>query len=50
MNAMRNFTVAAIDAGEAPAVPSAISKYHLTEMGRKIVIDAMDIHGGKEFV
>ncbi len=47
MNATRNFTVAAIDAGEAPAVPSAISKYHLTEMGRQIIIDAMDIHGGK---
>lgn len=47
MNATRNFTVAAIDAGEAPAVPSAISKYHLTEMGRQIVTDAMDIHGGK---
>jgi acyl-CoA dehydrogenase len=47
MKATRNFTVAAIDAGEAPAVPSAISKYHLTEMGRQVVIDAMDIHGGK---
>ncbi|MBX9585644.1 MAG: acyl-CoA dehydrogenase [Gammaproteobacteria bacterium] len=47
MNATRNFTVAAIDGGEAPAVPSAISKYHLTEMGRTVVIDAMDIHGGK---
>lgn len=47
MHATRNFTVAAIDAGEAPAVPSAISKYHLTEMGRQVVIDAMDIHGGK---
>ncbi len=47
MLATRNFTVAAIDAGEAPAVPSAISKYHLTEMGRQVGIDAMDIHGGK---
>ena len=47
MQATRNFTVAAIDAGEAPAVPSAISKYHLTEMGRQVGQDAMDIHGGK---
>jgi alkylation response protein AidB-like acyl-CoA dehydrogenase len=30
-----------------PAVASAILKYHLTEMSRKIVIDTMDIHGGK---
>lgn len=47
MTATRNFTVAAIDAGEAPAVPSAISKYHVTEMGRQVVNDAMDVHGGK---
>jgi acyl-CoA dehydrogenase len=45
--ATRNFTVASIDAGEAPAVPSAISKYQLTEMGRRVGMDAMDIHGGK---
>lgn len=30
-----------------PAVASAILKYHTTEMGRQIIIDAMDIHGGK---
>ncbi len=33
--------------GEDPAVPSAILKYHCTEMGRKIANDAMDVHGGK---
>ncbi|MDQ2995010.1 MAG: acyl-CoA dehydrogenase [Pseudomonadota bacterium] len=47
MNATRLFTVAAIDNGEAPAVPSAISKYYVTEMGRIVVNAAMDVHGGK---
>ena len=47
MNAARAVTTAAIDAGEKPAVPSAILKYHCTEIGREICNDAMDIHGGK---
>lgn len=47
MNAVRLFTVAAVDRGQMPAVPSAISKFHTTELGRKVVNDAMDIHGGK---
>lgn len=47
MEATRVFTVGAIDRGEKPAVPAAISKYHVTELGRRIVNDAMDIHGGK---
>ncbi|MGI9263736.1 MAG: acyl-CoA dehydrogenase [Gammaproteobacteria bacterium] len=46
-DAGRSVTTAAIDAGEKPAVPSAILKYHSTEMGRVIGNDAMDIHGGK---
>lgn len=46
-DSMRLFTLAAIDRGEKPAVPSAISKYHATEMGRQVVLNAMDIHGGK---
>lgn len=45
--ATRNFTVNYIDQGEKPAVLSAISKYHITEMARKVITDAMDIHGGK---
>lgn len=45
--AVRNLTVAMVDAGEKPSVPSAIAKYHVTELGRKIANDAMDIHGGK---
>jgi len=37
----------AVDLGEKPSVVSAIVKYHLTERGRIIVNDAMDILGGK---
>ena len=47
MDAARSVTTAAIDAGEKPAVPSAILKYHVTEMGRQVANDAMDVHGGK---
>ncbi|MEQ5835624.1 acyl-CoA dehydrogenase [Marinobacter sp. NFXS9] len=36
-----------VDKGEKPAVPSAILKYHLTEMQRQCLTDAMDVHGGK---
>ncbi|MGM0571237.1 acyl-CoA dehydrogenase [Marinobacter sp.] len=36
-----------VDNGEKPAVPSAILKYQLTEMQRAVLIDAMDVHGGK---
>lgn len=45
--ATRLMTIAVVDRGEKPAVLSAISKYHCTELGRKITNDAMDIHGGK---
>lgn len=47
MDAARSFAAASIDAGEKPAVASAIVKYHVTELGRKLAIDGMDIHGGK---
>jgi acyl-CoA dehydrogenase len=47
MDAARSVTTAAIDNGQKPAVPAAILKYHLTEMGRRVGNDAMDIHGGK---
>lgn len=46
MDAARTMTVGAIDMGEAPSVLSAIVKYNLTEDMRRVVIDAMDIHGG----
>ncbi len=47
MEAARVMTAGAIDLGEKPAVVSAIVKYHLTELGRAVMNDAMDVHGGK---
>ncbi|HET6492504.1 MAG TPA: acyl-CoA dehydrogenase, partial [Burkholderiales bacterium] len=47
MDAARVLTAGAIDSGEKPAVISAIVKYHLTERGRMVINDAMDVHGGK---
>ncbi len=47
MDAARSVTTAAIDAGERPSVPSGILKYHITEMGRQVANDAMDVQGGK---
>lgn len=40
-------TCAMVDTGEVPSVPSAILKFHLTEIGRQVAIDAMDVHGGR---
>ncbi|HLF11960.1 MAG TPA: acyl-CoA dehydrogenase, partial [Gammaproteobacteria bacterium] len=47
MTAASRVTCTALVAGEKPAVPSAILKYHNTEMGRQVANDAMDVHGGK---
>lgn len=47
LDAGRELAMSAIDKGEKPAVISAIMKYHATERGRQLGIDAMDIHGGK---
>jgi len=47
MDAARSVTLAAIDSGEKPAVPAGILKYHLTEFGRMVANDAMDVQGGK---
>ena len=47
MDAARIMTAGAVDLGEKPSVISAIVKYHLTERGRQVINDAMDIHGGK---
>ena len=46
-SALSQSTAAAVDRGEVPAVPSAIAKYHCTEMAAAVAKDAMDIHGGK---
>ena len=47
MDAARSVTTGAIDGGEKPSVPAGILKYHITEMGRMIADDAMDVQGGK---
>ena len=47
MNAAVAVTAGAIDQGEKPAVPSAILKYHCTELARKCANDTMDVHAGK---
>jgi acyl-CoA dehydrogenase len=47
MDAARSVTAGAIDGGEKPSVPAAMLKYHLTEYGRMVANDAMDVHGGK---
>lgn len=47
MDAARALTAHAVDLGEKPSVLSAIVKYHLTERGRSVVNDGMDLIGGK---
>ncbi|HJE62101.1 MAG TPA: acyl-CoA dehydrogenase [Alcaligenes faecalis] len=47
MDAARTMTAAAVDLGEKPSVVSAIVKYHVTERGRIVVNDGMDVIGGK---
>lgn len=46
MNAARILTCGAVDAGEKPAVLSAIVKAYLTENMRAIINDAMDVLAG----
>ena len=47
ISALSRATAAAVDRGEKPSVPSAIAKYHCTELAREVAKDAMDVHGGK---
>ncbi|MFS2002455.1 acyl-CoA dehydrogenase [Duganella sp. CT11-25] len=47
MDATRKLSALAVYLGEKPAVISAIAKYHVTERGRAVVNDGMDILGGK---
>jgi len=47
MDAARGLTTLALDSGEKPSVASAIVKYHLTERMRRVIDDAMDVHGGR---
>jgi len=50
VSATSRLTATAVDQGERPSVPSAIAKYHATEMAREIITDAMDVHGGKGII
>lgn len=50
MDAARTLTLVGLDAGEQPAVLSAIVKYQLTEGSRECIRHAMDIHGGKAII
>jgi len=50
IDAASRLTAAAIDAGEKPAVLSAIVKAYCTELMRDVVNDAMDIHAGAEIM
>lgn len=47
LEATRMLTLGAIDQKFRPSVVTAISKYHMTEMARMVLNDAMDIHGGR---
>lgn len=47
IDAAIHMTADAIDRGAKPAVAGAILKYHSTERSKQVVLDAMDIHGGK---
>jgi acyl-CoA dehydrogenase len=46
VEAMRRYTLSALDQGIKPPVVTAIAKYNATEMGRKCANDGMDIMGG----
>lgn len=47
MDAAASLITSGIMLGEKPAVLSAIVKYHCTHRGQRVMIDAMDIAGGK---
>ncbi len=46
VDAMRMYTLGALDKGTKPPVVTAIAKYNATEISRKMINDAMDISGG----
>lgn len=50
LEATRVMTAGAVDLHIKPSVPSAIAKYHMTEMGRKVINDAMDVHAGRAVI
>ena len=46
LEAMRKYTLGALDKGIKPSTITAMQKYYSPEMGRKVINDAMDIMGG----
>lgn len=46
LESTRQLTCSALNQGLRPSIASAIAKYHMTEMARKVVSHAMDIHAG----
>lgn len=46
LEAMRGLTASAVD-NCSPSVVTAMAKYHMTQMMRTIMTDAMDVHGGR---
>ena len=47
LEATRTLTTTSLDMKEKPGIVTAIAKYHMTEIGRSILNDAMDIHAGR---
>jgi acyl-CoA dehydrogenase len=47
LEAARRLTTTGIDLKMKPSVVTAIAKYHMTELGRAVLNDAMDIQSGK---
>ena len=50
MEAAHKLTMSALDRGDKPVVLSAILKAYHTESNRRVINDAMDVHGGKAVV
>lgn len=48
LESTRIMTANIVDLKLRPAIPSAIAKYHMTEMSRKVIAHAMDIHAGHQ--
>ena len=47
LEAARTLTTTSLDLKEKPGIVTAIAKYHMTEMARTILNDAMDVHAGR---
>ncbi|KTC66815.1 acyl coenzyme A dehydrogenase [Legionella birminghamensis] len=50
INATRLLTVAAVNQHMKPSVASALTKYFNTELARKVINNAMDVHAGRAVV